>query len=126
MGGSVSAIENGWIQSEIIKSAYNYQKSVDNEEKIVIGVNKFIEKESVKPELLKIDIKATKNQVRALKYFKNKRNIGNVKGNLNLLSKKAKTNKNLFPQIIDCVKNNCTLGEIADVLRAEFGEFHQN
>ncbi len=126
MGGSVSAIENGWIQNEIVKSAYDYQKAVDNKEKIVIGVNKFIEKESVKPELLKIDIKATKNQVKLLKQFKNKRNSENVKVNLNLLSEKARTTQNLFPQIINCVKNNCTLGEISDILRGEFGEYHQN
>ena len=126
MGGSVSAIENGWIQNEIIKSAYEYQKSVDSKEKTVIGVNKFIEKESVKPKLLKIDIKATKNQVKTLNQFKNKRNGEHVKANLNLLSEKAGTIQNLFPQIINCVKNNCTLGEIANVLRAEFGEFHQN
>jgi methylmalonyl-CoA mutase, N-terminal domain len=126
MGGSVSAIENGWIQNEIIKSAYDYQKTVDNKEKIVIGVNKFIENESVKPELLKIDIKATKNQVKFLKQFKSNRNGECVKANLNLLSEIVHTTKNIFPQIITCVKNNCTLGEIADVLRAEFGEFHQN
>jgi methylmalonyl-CoA mutase N-terminal domain/subunit len=126
MGGSVSAIENGWIQNEIVKSAYDYQKAVDNKEKIVIGVNKFIEKESVKPELLKIDIKATKNQVKLLKQFKSKRNSEHVKTNLKLLSEKAHTTQNLFPQIINCVKNNCTLGEIADILRAEFGEYHQN
>ena len=126
MGGSVSAIENGWIQNEIVKSAYDYQKAVDNKEKIIIGVNKFVEEESVKPELLKIDLKATKNQVKLLKQFKNKRNGENVKANLRLLSEKARTTQNLFPQIINCVKNNCTLGEIADILREEFGEFHQN
>jgi len=126
MGGSVSAIENGWIQNEIVKSAYDYQKAVDNKEKVVIGVNKFIEQESVKPELLKIDIKATKNQVKLLKQFKNKRNSENVKVNLNLLSEKARTTQNLFPQIINCVNNNCTLGEISDILRGEFGEYHQN
>ncbi|MBU0530007.1 methylmalonyl-CoA mutase [bacterium] len=126
MGGSVSAIENGWIQNEIIKSAYDYQKAVDNKEIIVIGVNKFIEKESVKPELLKIDIKATKNQIKLLKQFKSQRNSEHVKTNLKLLSEKAGTTQNLFPIIINCVKNNCTLGEIADILRAEFGEYHQN
>ncbi len=126
MGGSVSAIENGWIQNEIVKSAYDYQKAVDNKEKIIIGVNKFVEEESVKPELLKIDLKATKNQVKLLKQFKNKRNGENVKENLRLLSEKARTTQNLFPQIINCVKNNCTLGEIADILRTEFGEYHQN
>ena len=126
MGGSVAAIDNGWIQNEIVKSAYEYQKAVDNKEKLVIGVNKFIEEESVKPELLKIDLKATKNQVKLLKQFKSKRNDDLVQTSLKLLSEKAHTTQNLFPQIINCVKNNCTLGEIADILRGEFGEYHQN
>ena len=126
MGGSVAAIENGWIQNEIVKSAYKYQKAVDNKEKIVIGVNIFVEEESIKPELLKIDIKATKNQVKLLKRFKKERNGNLVQTSLKLLSEKACTTQNLFPQIINCVKNNCTLGEIADILREEFGEYHQN
>ena len=126
MGGSVAAIENGWIQNEIVKSAYEYQKAVDNKEKIVIGVNKFIENESVKPELLKIDVRATKNQVKSLKQFKIKRNNDLVQTSLELLSITVRTTQNIFPQIIDCVKNNCTLGEIADSLRKEFGEYHQN
>lgn len=126
MGGSVSAIENGWIQNEIVKSAYEYQKTVDNKEKIVIGVNKFVVNESVKPELLKIDVKATKNQIKLLQRFKKERNGDLVQTSLKLLLEKARTTQNLFPQIINCVKNNCTLGEIADILREEFGEYHQN
>jgi len=126
MGGSVAAIENGWIQNEIVKSAYEYQKSVDSKEKIVIGVNKFIEDKSVKPELLKIDAKATKNQIKLLKQFKINRASNLVKTNLKLLRKKTQSEQNIFPQIINCVISNCTLGEIADILRAEFGEFHQN
>lgn len=126
MGGAVAAIENGWIQNEIVKSACDYQKAVDNNEIIIIGVNKFVEEESVKPELLKIDVKATKNQVKLLKRFKKERNSDLVQTSLKLLLKKAHTTQNLFPQIINCVKNNCTLGEIADILREEFGEYQQN
>ena len=126
MGGSVAAIENGWIQNEIVKSAYEYQKSVDSKEKVVIGVNKFIEDESVKPELLKIDAKATKNQIKLLKKFKQERDGNLVQTNLRLLTEKALSEQNIFPQIINCVKNNCTLGEISDILRQEFGEYRQN
>ncbi len=126
MGGSVAAIENGWIQNEIVKSAYEYQKAVDNKENIVIGVNKFVENKSVKPELLKIDVKATKNQIKLLQRFKKERNGNLVQTSLKLLSEKARTTQNLFPQIINCVKNNCTLGEIADILREEFGVYYQN
>jgi len=126
LGGSVAAIENGWMQNEITKSAYKYQKTVDNKEKIIIGVNKFIEDESIKPELLKIDTKATQRQIKLLKQYKNKRNSNNVKSALKSLAEKAHTSQNLFPQILDCVKNNCTLGEISDSLRTVFGEYNQN
>jgi len=126
MGGSVAAIEHGWIQNEIVKSAYAYQKSIDSKEKIVIGVNKFIEDESVKPELLKIDIKAVNKQTELLKQFKQERNDNLVQANLELLTKIAKSEQNIFPQIINCVKNTCTLGEISDILRKEFGEYSQN
>lgn len=126
MGGAVAAIENGWIQNEIVKSACDYQKAVDNKEIIIIGVNKFVEEESVKPELLKIDVTATAKQVNSLKRFKQQRNNKLVVTKLNELKQFAQGNQNLFPQIIACVKNNCTLGEIADILREEFGEYHQN
>jgi len=126
LGGSVSAIENGWMQDEITKSAYEYQKSVDNKEIIVIGVNKFIEKETIKPELLKIDAKATQRQIKLLKQYKNERNSKNVKSTLKSLAEKASTAQNILPQILDCVKNNCTLGEISDSLRTVFGEYNQN
>ncbi len=126
MGGAVLAVENGWIQNEIVNSAYEFQKAVDSKAKIVIGVNQFVEEELVKPELLKIDAKATKNQILSLKEFKRSRNHKFATQNLDLLAKKVRTTQNIFPQIIDCIKNNCTLGEIANVLRAEFGEYQQN
>lgn len=126
MGGAVSAIENGWIQNEIVKSACDYQKAVDNKEIIIIGVNKFVEEKSVKPELLKIDVTATAEQVNSLKRFKQQRNNKLVVTKLNELKQFAQGSQNLFPQIIACVKNNCTLGEIADILREEFGEYQQN
>lgn len=126
LGGSVSAIENGWMQNEITKSAYEYQKAIDNKKMIVIGVNKFIEKESIKPELLKIDIKATQRQIKLLKQYKNRRDGNNVVVALKTLMEKARTTQNIFPQILDCVKNDCTLGEISDALRTIFGEYNQN
>ncbi len=126
MGGSVKAIENNWIQNEIAKSAYEYQKAVDQNDKTVIGVNKFIEQDTTKSELLKIDPKATKNQIKALHRFKKLRNEKPVEDNLLRLEKIAKGDGNLFPQIINCLKNNCTLGEIANTLRSVFGEYTQN
>ncbi|MCJ7800800.1 MAG: methylmalonyl-CoA mutase family protein, partial [Candidatus Marinimicrobia bacterium] len=79
-----------------------------------------------KPELLKIDIKATQRQIKLLKQYKNKRNSNNVTTALGTLMEKARTTQNIFPQILDCVKNDCTLGEISDALRTIFGEYNQN
>jgi len=126
MGGSIKAIENGWVQNEITKSAYDYQKAVDEKEKIVIGVNKFIEEESVKPELLKIDPKAAKIQIKSITKFKKNRNDDIFKSSLDDLVNIANSNANIFPQIIQCVKNECTLGEISQTLRGIFGEYRQN
>ena len=126
MGGSVKAIENGWIQNEIANSAYEYQKSVDEKEKTVIGVNKFVEKESVKPELLKIDQKATKKQIQKLIKFKKSRDNSIIESELTKLKNIAERDENVFPQVIRCVQNNCTLGEISNILRGVFGEYSQN
>jgi len=126
IGGSVKAIETGWIQNELTKSAYEYQQEVDNREKIVIGVNKCIEEESVKPELLKIDPKAAKKQIKSITKFKLNRNNELVQNNLVQLEEIAKGDDNIFPQIIESVKNNCTLGEISQTLRTVFGEYSQN
>lgn len=126
MGGSVNAIESNWIQNEIAKSSYKYQKSVDSNDTLIIGVNKFIEEESVKPELLKIDPKATKAQMKSLSKFKRSRNLSVVKNSLKQLENIARSRDNLFPTIIQCVKNKCTLGEISNSLRNVFGEYTQN
>ena len=126
MGGSVKAIENGWIQNELTKSAYEYQKLVDKKENVVVGVNKFVEEESVKPELLKIDPKAAKNQIKSLQKFKKNRDDSNVQSSLDDLKKMAEGTDNIFPTVIQCVKNKCTLGEISQVLRGVFGEYSQN
>lgn len=126
MGGAIKAIENGWIQKEIAKSAYEYQKSIDNKEKVVIGVNKLLEEESIKPNLLKIDSKATRKQIKSIQKFKNSRDLSVVHERLSQLDKVARSTDNIFPQIINCVKDKCTLGEISQVLRDVFGEYQQN
>ena len=126
IGGSVKAIESGWIQNELTKSAYSYQQAIDNSERIVIGVNKYIEEESVKPELLKIDQEATKIQIKSIAKFKQNRDNEMVRANLDILESIAKGADNIFPQIIECVKKKCTLGEISQSLRTVFGEYNQN
>ena len=122
IGGAVLAIEDGYIQEEINKSAYDFQKEVDSNKKIIVGVNKFIDTSNEEPNLLKIDPNQVSKQIRNLKNIKESRNNDQVKNNLEKLKNSAKLNKNLMPTIINCVKNDCTLGEISDALRSIYGE----
>ena len=122
IGGAVLAIEDGYIQEEINKSAYDFQKKVDSNENIIVGVNKFIDTSNEEPNLLKIDLNQVSKQIRNLKSIKESRNNDQVKNNLGKLKSSAKLNKNLMPTIINCVKNDCTLGEISDALRSIYGE----
>jgi methylmalonyl-CoA mutase N-terminal domain/subunit len=123
MGGSVTAIENGFIQDEIAKSAYEYQQRIESNEKSIVGVNSFISSEHEKIKGLKIDEQIQKTQTDKLRLLKSNRDNERANSILEKLAAVAKTSENLMPTVIEAVENNCTLGEIADVLRKEFGEY---
>ena len=123
LGGTISAIEQGWIQNEISNSAYSYQKDVDSGERIIVGVNKLKTEESSDPEILKIDPKETQKQVDGLKTFKASRNNDLIESKLSILKNSASGKDNVMPLLIDCVKNGCTLGEVADILRLVAGGY---
>jgi len=126
LGGVISAIESGYIQGEIQKAAYEYEKEIESGEKIIVGVNKFTEAEKTKPELLKMNEKIQEEQINFLSSVKMKRNNDAVDISLKKLSDTAKGNDNLLPFIIDCVKEYATIGEICDSLREVFGEYKEN
>ena len=123
MGGSVAAIEQGFIQNEIAKSAYEYQRQIEHGEKIIVGVNKFQTNEKTSIPVLKIDESIQKIQTDKLHQLKAKRNQGKVAASLQQINDKAGGTENLMPSIVEAVENNCTLGEIADELRKVFGEY---
>ena len=123
LGGAVQAIEQGWIQNEIARSAYDYQRGVDDGTNIVIGVNKYIDDDQAEPATLKVNLAAVEQQKKHLDDFKKKRDNSIVSNQLNVLSQRAAGSENLLPTIIDCVRSRCTLGEIADNLRESFGEY---
>ena len=126
LGGAVSAIEKGWIQNEIARSAYDYQKEIDSKKQIIVGVNQYEDQEEVDPELLEINPKKVHGQIDSVKNLKSSRNNDQVAQQLDRLqTAAAESNHNVMPFIIDCVKNDCTLGEIADTFRDVFGE-HQS
>lgn len=125
-GGALWAVESGYYQREIQKSAYEYQKAVEKEDRTIVGVNKFVtEKEKIK-DIFKISPKVGKDQVKKLKALRQKRDNAKVKACLEELKKQAPTEENLMPPIIQCVENYASLGEICDVLRSVWGEYRES
>lgn len=125
MGGSVTAIEQGFIQNEIAKSAYDYQRKIETGEKIIVGVNTFQMKDENSVPVFKVDDSIREKQIEKLKTLKDVRNGEQVFKCLETIREKAVNNENLMPAVIDAVEKNCTLGEIADELRKVFGEYKQ-
>ena len=123
MGGTIRAIEKGWIQNEIAQSAYEYQKSTDSGKQIIIGVNKYKEEDTAEQETLNIDLKSVKRQISSINELKSNRNNAQVQNQLSNLETAANSSDNLVPHLITCVKNECTLGEMSDTLRKVFGEY---
>ena len=123
MGGSVAAIEHGFIQNEIAKSAYEYQRNIESGEKIIVGVNKFnVDKEEPIPGF-KIDDSIRKVQTEKLNALRNNRDHSKCDQLLQLLNDKASSGENMMPTVVEAVENKCTLGEIADTLREVYGEY---
>ena len=123
MGGSVNAIENGYIQQEIANAAYQYQVEVESAEKIIVGVNKFTQEKEGITDVLKIDETIRTIQMDKLNRLKSERNNEAVATALKNLNEAAKSDQNLMPFILIAVEEYATLGEIADGLRNVFGEY---
>ena len=123
MGGSVAAIEEGFIQDEIARSAYEYQQHIEDESKIIVGVNKFVVSNEAKIPPFKIDDSIQKMQSDKLKALKAKRNEAAAAESLKKLATAASTDQNIMPVVLEAVENYCTLGEIADTLRNIYGEY---
>jgi methylmalonyl-CoA mutase N-terminal domain/subunit len=124
LGGAVEAISNGFQQKEIQDSAYAYQKAIEKNELIIVGVNKFTIEEPPPAGLLKISGEVETAQKKSLAEVKAKRDNEAVKAALAKLEAAAKGTDNLIPLILDAVKVYATLGEISDVFRGVFGK-HQ-
>lgn len=122
LGGARKAIESGFVHREIQESAYRFQKSVDEGQTIIVGVNKFTEGTS-EPRLQRVDLGLERAQVKQIEKMKAARNKSKVKNVLAHLSRSAKTQHNLVDDILESVRANCTVGEISDVLREAFGEY---
>jgi len=125
MGGALKAIEKGYIQREIARSAYDYQKAVDSGEQVVVGVNKFVTEEERIPETLEIGVETERKQVERLRKLKEERDNQRVSQMLDGVRSVAKSDENIMPVMIDAVKAYATVGEISDALREAFGEYRE-
>jgi methylmalonyl-CoA mutase N-terminal domain/subunit len=123
MGGSVSAIEQGFIQQEIARSAYDYQRKIESGEKIIVGVNKFQAESETSIPIFKVDDSIRTIQSKKLEQLRRQRDPAKCDTILQDLNDKASSGENIMPTVIEAVENKCTLGEIADTLREVFGEY---
>jgi methylmalonyl-CoA mutase N-terminal domain/subunit len=123
MGGSVSAIEQGFIQEEIARSAYEYQRKIETGEKIIVGVNKFQTEEETQIPIFKVDDSIRNIQTEKIAQLRRQRDPARCDTILQDLNDKASSGENIMPTVLEAVENKCTLGEIADTLREVFGEY---
>jgi len=123
MGGSVKAIEGGYMQREIQESAYQYQRQVETNKRVIVGMNKFQVKEEAPKNLLRVDMSVQHSQIAKIQGVKASRDNAAVTAALAELRTAAEGTANLMPPILAAVKAYATLQEICDVMRAVFGEY---
>ncbi len=123
MGGSIKGIEKGFFQSEIRQNAYRLKKEVDNDERILVGVNKFAEKEEGEQKLLRIGDEVEIQQRKSMKKLRQSRDKKKVESALSKMKSAAETDENLMPYILTSVKAYATTGEISNAFREVFGEY---
>jgi len=123
LGGAVAAIEKGYMQREIVESAYRHQREVENKERIIVGLNQFASERETPIKTLRVNPVVEKKQTEKLRELKRKRNNRNVKAALGRLHNAAERNQNLMPLMIEAVKEYATLGEVCDVLREVYGTY---
>jgi len=123
IGGMLQAIEKGYVQREIERAAYEYQRGVESGEQVVVGLNRFTSDEAATVPLLKIDSELESQQIERLNRVRAQRNAREVHELLGEVERAARTDENLMPHIVRAVEGFATLGEISDRLRAVFGEY---
>jgi methylmalonyl-CoA mutase N-terminal domain/subunit len=125
MGGMVEAIERGFPQKEIAESAYRFQQSVERKEKVIVGVNDFVQSDEPPIEILYIDESASDKQLAKLERLKKTRDHARVQKALDGLRRAARSRDNVMPPILDAVRAYATIGEMCDALREVWGEYEE-
>ncbi|MFQ5705898.1 MAG: methylmalonyl-CoA mutase [bacterium] len=126
LGGAVKAIEEHYFQEEISRSAYKYQKEIEANDRIIVGVNEFVHEEKEPQSILRVDPSVRSEQIAALKKLRADRDTGKVERLLAELRTAAQGSENLMPKILACVEGYVTLGEISDTLREVFGSYSES
>ncbi len=126
VGGMLRAIETGYVQREIQEAAYQYQRAVETDDAVVVGVNRFRSDEETTVETLRIDPAAERAQVERLRALRQRRDAERAEVALTLLEEAARGTENLLPRILACVEAYATVGEISHRLRGVWGEYREN
>ena len=125
MGGMIEAIERGFPQKEIAESAYRFQQAVERKEKVIVGVNDFVQSDEPPIEILYIDESAADTQLAKLETLRKTRDNDAVRRSLDRLRAVASTKENLMPPILDAARAYATVGEMCDALREVWGEYEE-
>ena len=125
LGGVIPAIEKGFFQREIAEAAYRYQMEIDTHQRVIVGVNEYIEDEPIRIPLLEMDPYGYERQVARLERLRRERDNERVSSTLEALRQVARGTENTLPYILDCVRAYATLGEIMGVFRQVFGEYRE-
>jgi methylmalonyl-CoA mutase, N-terminal domain len=126
LGGMLKAIESGFVQSEIQRAAYDFQRAVEQKEQIVVGVNEFVADENRQIPTLRIDPRIESTQIARLNALRASRDSAKVQSALAELQRRARSTENLLPAILTAVESCATVGEISDALRQIFGEYQES
>jgi len=125
LGGTLRAIETGFIQREIQNSAYEYQRAIETEEAIVVGVNRFQSEEESKIKTLRVDPAMEKDQIERVRALRARRHSAATESSLTKLEAAARGTENVLPHMLDCVEAFATVGEISNRLRTVWGEYRE-
>jgi len=126
LGGTLRAIETGYIQREVQNAAFEYQQKIEHNERVVVGVNRLRAAESAPIPTLRIDPAVEREQIEKLQAVRAKRDSARVAQTSAEVESRARSGENLMPAILSAVEAYATVGEISDALRRVFGEYQES
>jgi methylmalonyl-CoA mutase N-terminal domain/subunit len=126
LGGMLEAVEHGFIQREVARHAWRYQKDVESGRQVIVGVNKYVEEKEPPIELLKITQEMEDAQKERIARLREKRDNAKMRETLEKLREAAGRDENLFEPTMDAVEAYATLEEVWDVYRAHYGTFKES